>query len=206
MRAAAPRSAQGGAATLGGMSSRAVPAPGPSGASRAVLLALACVLAACVVLVQAPRASAHTDLEAASPARGDRVELAPFRVTLVFTEDITPQSVQVVVRGPDGTPAQGAVTVRDATVTVPVLTTAAGRYVVAYRVSSVDGHPVTGRYAYAVTGEPERAGPVAADTAAPPTADAVASPSGTGWWWLLVLAPALVARAVQRSWSHRARR
>lgn len=165
---------------------------------RLVVVVLSLLVTAVVVTtgaVTAGPADAHTDLVAATPEAGDRVALAPDEVVLVLTEEVSPLASQVVVRAPDGTPVQGAVTVSADTVTVPVLRTGPGEYEVLYRVTSADGHSVLGRYFYVVTGAgsatPGGSGAAGSERPTVPTATASAPP---GRWLLcgVVLAAAVL--------------
>ena len=133
------------------------------------LAALVPVAAAAMVAVTigAEPAYAHARLLRAVPGDGATVTTAPSQVRLVFDEDMrTPASV--VVTGPSGTRVQkGAVRVTDSTASVRVDVTAAGRYAVAFRVVSADGHPVSAqtsfRFAPGGIAEPGTAQAVAAD-------------------------------------------
>jgi methionine-rich copper-binding protein CopC len=92
---------------------------------------------------QAAPAWAHTGLVRASPADGAMVTRPPEQVRLEFDGSIQPEFVTVVVTAPDGRQAQqGDSQVQGRTVVQPLAVLAAGRYRVAYRVLSADGHPV----------------------------------------------------------------
>ena len=74
----------------------------------------------------------------------------PLPSSLVFTEPVNPELVTVVVTSTAGTQWQaGAPVVSAANVSQPLQPlTEAGEYVVAYRVVSADGHPVTGQVGF----------------------------------------------------------
>ncbi len=93
-------------------------------------------------------ASALAHLVRAVPGDGATVTTAPGRVRLVFDENVrTPAAV--VVTGPSGTRVeQGPVQVLDNTASVRVHVMAAGRYTVAFRVVSADGHPVSAQTSF----------------------------------------------------------
>jgi copper resistance protein C len=107
-----------------------------------LVAALAAVL---TVLTGTQPAAAHAELVSSTPAAGGTVRELPRAVTLTFTEPVrTPAFVQVT--GPSGSDlARGVARARDADLTQPVeRSTEAGPYTVAYRVTSADGHPVSG--------------------------------------------------------------
>lgn len=106
-----------------------------------------------VVLLGTPlTASAHDVLEGTSPAADSTVPRLPQSVSLTFTEAPLSIGTQVVVTGPSGAVQQGAPTIDGRVVTQAIAPTApAGRYTVTYRVTSDDGHPVTGSFAFVAT-------------------------------------------------------
>ena len=134
-------------------------------AREALATALLTGLALLVVLVGgAGPASAHASLVGTAPADGSTVESAPTKVTLRFDENIRAPSV-IVVNGPDGRRADhGSTTVVDNTVAVAVRVRTAGRYTVAYRVLSADGHPVSASIGFTFRGTD---GTVTADRPSP---------------------------------------
>jgi len=120
-------------------------------------------------------ATAHDSLTASDPADGATVEVAPDRVTLTFTEPALELGTQVLVTGPDGvTVSEGPVVLDGTTVTQALLAERpAGAYRVDWRVTSEDGHPVSGTFTFtASTG-------VAPEPDPTPT-PAVPSPSPAG--------------------------
>ena len=111
-----------------------------------VLLAVACVL-----LLAAP-GSAHAELVQTTPANGQRLETAPAKVTLAFSE-----SVNLLEDGISLLDSHGATvstpdpTVDGHTVTWPMPKHLRnGPYVVTWRVISADGHPVDGASSFGV--------------------------------------------------------
>ena len=128
-------------------------------ARRAGLIAAAAALfvgaAALVVLVLGRPPGAA--LSAASPAAGARMTVAPSAVSLTFTEPLV--RAHLAVSGTGGGPA----VMTDRTVRMPVTLPAAGRYLVAYHVVTVDGSELAGSVPFTVgTGRGE-----AADAALP---------------------------------------
>lgn len=113
---------------------------------RRLLLALvACALA----LAVPSSALGHDVLEKTVPADGTTVDQVPAVVQLVLSDEPLDIGLQVVVKGPTGDVAEGAATISGREVTQPVAASApAGQYTVAYRVTSADGHPITGSFAF----------------------------------------------------------
>jgi methionine-rich copper-binding protein CopC len=149
-----------------------------------------------VVLVAAPgRASAHSVLLDTAPSDGAVVTVVTSEVTLTFNEPVKGSFSTVAVSGPDGRAhGDGPVRVVDGVVHQPVSALGSGRYRVAWRVVSADGHPVSGEFGFTVALpaglEPPAAAPGGrADVAAPPESGASA------WWWVPVLG-ALAAAAL----------
>jgi copper transport protein len=115
-------------------------------------------------------AAAHAALLETVPADGAVLAEAPREIVLRFDEPVTPIVVRVL-RG-DGTAVAAEARARDDVVRV-VLPAAlpAGGYVVSYRVTSADSHPVGGAFVFAV-------GAGAAAPPRPADADAAAE---AGW-------------------------
>lgn len=133
---------------------------------------------------------AHDELVRASPADGETVSGPPRQVELEFDESIQAGFVTVVVTAPDGEQVQqGNPRVSGKTVVQPLRPVpTAGRCIVAYRVVSADGHPVTGQLSFGYV-PPEGATDVRAPAGAlaeptaerEPSASAVRSePHGSG--------------------------
>lgn len=111
------------------------------------------------------------------PAKGARLGAAPQQVDLVFAERLDPKFTTIAVTAPGDTAAVAgapAVSGTRATQTLqPGLP--AGEYTVAYRVVSVDGHPVQGSFTFTVTAAPAASAPASA----PPVAASSAAPQPT---------------------------
>jgi hypothetical protein len=97
-------------------------------------------------------ASAHNSLESTTPAAGSTVDRPPDAVTLTFDEPVGQRFGVVVVTGPDGkTYQRGSLQVSGSTATQPLQGSGpAGRYRVAWRVVSADGHPISGEFSFRV--------------------------------------------------------
>lgn len=152
--------------------------------------ALAAVVAALIVLIGgAGPASAHNELLRTGPADGSTVATMPDRLTLTFNLPTLNIGTVIQVTGPDGDVATGKPTVTDDTVTQPLRPDApAGAYRVVWRVTSADGHPISGQFAFrsraggsgsaaGATGPASTAGPA---TSAPATSATSAPAAVTG--------------------------
>ena len=98
----------------------------------------------CTFLMVAAPASAHAILLSMTPADGSLMMTAPQAVVLTFDAPIQSLGDAVVVTDPEGASVTtGPPVILDATVTQRLASlTVPGRYSVAYRVVSADGHPV----------------------------------------------------------------
>ena len=144
-----------------------------------VLLALALLLGIAVTLPSS--ALAHDVLERTTPADGTTVERLPGAVVLTFSEQPLTIGAQVVVMGPSGNVASGAPTIDGRDVTQALSPSApAGDYTVTYRVTSDDGHPVSGSISFHATigldGSTATAGASVHVPASAPPDEATASP------------------------------
>lgn len=179
----------------------------------AVLFAAAAGMVGSVVA--APVALAHATLEKTAPKQGSTVTKPKGEVTLTFDEAVQSRFAKVVVTSPDGTRVDtGKPHIVNGTVTqrlegIP----AAGKYTVAWRVVSADGHPVDGEFRFtaaksavgSATPSREAAGTPAASTsrAAPPEQGT----SFLGRHWLHILGGLVVVAvgAAVTVWERRRR-
>ncbi len=131
----------------------------------------ALVGAVCGAVLAAPPALAHTQLTGSTPDHGTTVAAPPSTVVLRFSEPVDAATGQIAVTHPDGTVTRPRTTMRGAAASAPFPPGSAGRYTVAYRVVSADGHPVAGIIAFTVTRSttPTPGAPVAAPVSSPPT-------------------------------------
>jgi copper resistance protein C len=115
-------------------------------------------------------AAAHNSLRSTSPTADGQVERTPAAVVLTFDEPAIALGTRIVVTGASGPVQVGEPRLVDNTVTQTLQPGApAGRYVVEWRVTSADGHPISGTFSFTAaapgTGEPvpvpEPAGPAA---------------------------------------------
>ena len=166
-----------------------------------VLMVVGLVLSG--LLVAATPAAAHNALTGSDPQDGASVDAPPRQVELRFLASLDPANSELAVTGPEGDSVLAGDPVFDGSqVTIPVATTVAGDYEIAYGVLSRDGHFVEGTVEFTLTeGDPPApttapsptpvagaseppitaSAPVATE---PPLADASASGSGSGMVWL----------------------
>jgi len=135
---------------------------------RAAALAVALLAAGGVLVAGAASAQAHDVLRSTDPADGSTVAVAPDHVTLTFDQPAQKLGTEIVVTAADGTRVSvGQPSLTDTDVTQLLADTRpAGRYTVEWRVTSADGHPVSGTFTFTALGEAA----TVADTAAPTTA------------------------------------
>ncbi|MBQ1028620.1 copper resistance protein CopC [Micromonospora sp. C97] len=178
----------------------------------AVRLGAAVLAVLVAVLIPAGPAWAHNSLRAATPARDATLSSAPTEVTLEVMRRLDPTFTTIVLTDaakrklPTGEPV-----VTGATSTVRVTDTLPnGTYTVAYRVVSVDGHPVQGSYPFTVADPSSSAAPVANLSASAPAPAAAGAESDDGPSGVLVAGAALalvvLVTAVGRRWRRTVRR
>lgn len=148
------------------------------------------------LVLTAPQASAHTVLTGTDPAADTTIDAGPARVTATFNEDLQPTFAAMTVVGPDGNLwSQGETSVQGAKAGVGLRPLGpSGRYTVNYRVTSDDGHVVSGSWSFTVR---------TAGTGAPGPAAAAPADSRIALWPFVVGAAALIAGAI--AWGLRRR-
>ncbi|MFF2086412.1 copper resistance protein CopC [Nocardia sp. NPDC058176] len=125
---------------------RAGTSPATSARRRpAILVALLAVLFA-AAFAAAGTASAHSGAVSSVPEDGSTVEVGPARASITFNEELQQTFPSLTVVGPDGRLwSKGDVLVEGRTVSVEVGELGpVGEYTLAFRVTSADGHPVSG--------------------------------------------------------------
>lgn len=117
---------------------------------RVLAVALLAVLAA---LLGGGVAAAHSAVTGSSPENGASVAVGPDQVTLTFNEPPQSSFATLTVVGPDGNLwSKGEPSVQGETVSVPVGPLGpVGEYTIAYRITSADGHPVSGTSKFTLT-------------------------------------------------------
>ena len=129
------------------------------------LIALICLALAALTLVAPPHASAHTTRIASDPVANAELATGPTRVSATFNEPLQSAFAAMSVVGPDGHLwSTGEPQVQGAVISVAVAPLGpVGRYTVNYRVTSADGHAVTGSWSFSLTRSGTgRPGPTAA--------------------------------------------
>jgi methionine-rich copper-binding protein CopC len=128
--------------------------------------------------VAAAPAVAHTALRSTSPAAGATVDEAPSQVVLRLEEAPLPVGNVVRVTTGSGTVVStGKAVVVGDEVRQPVDVSAAGTYRVAWRVTSDDGHPVSGAFRFTVRAVAAPSSTSAPAPAAPQPSAAAAAPA-----------------------------
>ncbi|WP_427168514.1 copper resistance CopC/CopD family protein [Streptomyces sp. C1-1] len=136
-------------------------------------------MALLALLVGAPVASAHTELESSTPKDGARLSHAPGTVTLTFSEALDLADVHVAAGGRPLTvarPATGQRRAASVVVTLPHATVEAGRVTLDWHVvDEEDGHPTSGSVSFVIGAGASASAPAAGNdaAAAPAPSDAV---------------------------------
>ena len=174
-------------------------------------------IAAFVLIGAATPAWAHERLVSADPEQGVALDTAPTTVTLTFSGKVEATGESIRITGRDGTDwAVSDVTPSGTKITAKVKAQGQpGTQVLAYRVTSADGHTLTGTYTFDVeaftptttpppttttptttppttTPQPTTESPT---TTTPPVADSPApdEPGGPGPWLWIVIGAAVIA-------------
>jgi len=110
------------------------------------------VVAAAILFLAAPGAGHHA-LVSVSPAAGSTVEAAPAVVDLSFDQPAVALGTEVRVIGPGGTSVStDPAALAGSTVSVRLTDERpAGTYTVQWRVTSAEGHPLTGTFHFTAT-------------------------------------------------------
>lgn len=142
-----------------------------------------------VLVLTAPEAAAHTALTGTDPVADATLDTGPMRVTATFNEELQPTFAAVTVVGPDGNLwSDGDTVVKGSTASVGLRPLGpSGRYTVNYRVTSEDGHVVSGAWSFTVR---------VAGTGAPGPAVAAPAHNRIPVWPFVVGAAVLIAGAV----------
>ena len=167
------------------------------------------ILAIAGLVIGASPASAHNVLKSSSPADGKKVARTPSSVVLTFDEPAIAIGTKLVITGPEGPVQIGKPSLVDNTVTQDLQPgSPAGAYTVDWRVTSADGHPISGSFTFTAkaAGVPSTAPSFAPQ---PSTAPTTPTTRGSSALWLvagaiIVLAAGLVAVG-RRRWRHGAR-
>ena len=100
-------------------------------------------------------AAAHSAVISSTPENGAQIAAAPDRVSLTFNEALQEKFASLTVVGPDGNLwSKGDPTVQGDSISVPLDGLGpVGDYTIAFRVTSADGHPVSGTRTFTLTQE-----------------------------------------------------
>ena len=108
------------------------------------------VLACCALAGLAAPASAHALLDHAKPGAGAVLHAPPASVTLLFSDDLDPESTVAVVDGSGHSVAAGRVTVAGNCIMATLRPLRPGKYRVVWHAVSMDDHRTQGAYEFAV--------------------------------------------------------
>jgi methionine-rich copper-binding protein CopC len=151
------------------------------------------------VAVTAAPAAAHNALVSTAPSDGATVAHTPTKVVLTFDEPALALGTAIIVTSAGGQQVQtGTPSLVDNTVTQPLQPgSPAGPYTVVWRVTSVDGHPISGRLTFDAKAASTGTGAEGATVAPTPAGEAPAQPavggSGALLWIVLLGGLAVVA-------------
>lgn len=150
-------------------------------------LLTAALLVITMAIAEVPAASAHAVRTASDPADGATLNAGPARVSATFNEQLQTAFAAITVVGPDGNLwSSGDPEVQDAVVSVGLRPLGpAGVYTVNHRVTSVDGHVVSGSWSFTLS--------VAGPGTPGPSVSAGAADTGLPVWPFLLGAGLLVA-------------
>ncbi|MET8429652.1 copper resistance CopC family protein [Nocardia sp. NPDC004860] len=98
-------------------------------------------------------ADAHSAPISSSPDNGAQIDTSPASVSITFNENLQPAYPSMTVTGPDRNLwSKGQPKVEGPTISIEVGELGpAGEYTIAYRVTSADGHPVSGKRTFTLT-------------------------------------------------------
>ncbi|MFL6127742.1 MAG: FixH family protein [Mycobacteriales bacterium] len=130
---------------------RPTPAAGRPLGRAAALLALLAGWAVLAVAGAAP-ALAHATVVGTDPADGSRLDAAPAKVSVTFSEDVSVRAGFVKVVDANGEQvSRGEPTGSGREVSVPLRSGLGdGNYIVSYRIVSADSHPIGGAFSFVV--------------------------------------------------------
>lgn len=167
--------------------------------ARACALVAAFLVALAVLVLPAAPASAHDELLGSDPAADSTVNGLPAQISFTFSGAIATDegASEVSVTDAAGTEfADGAPTAQDNVLTQPLAGAASGELTVLWKAVSSDGHPISGEFAFTVSGGAAPAPTTDPEPAPTPTElpdDMTVDPGAT---LLANLLPVLVGAAV----------
>jgi len=120
----------------------------------AVFLAIAGLVVALVAT--AGPAAAHAVVLSTSPEDGSVVDEAPQEISVTFNESVTPSDEGTSLRNADGEKIPVDVAAADKSVVItPTEDLEDGTHLVGWRVTSDDGHPISGAFTFSIGSETE---------------------------------------------------
>lgn len=171
-------------------------------AAWAVRLVFAVLAAAGLVVSNAGPASAHNTVISTSPTTKAIVARVPAKVVLTFNEPALAMGTEIVVTGPNGQVQLGSPDLVDNTVTEAIEGEAPrGDYQVVWRITSADGHPVSGSFTFTARAAGAGHRPTSPRTPVPVP---VPAQHELGIWALLVVAVVIVGTAISYGGRRRA--
>lgn len=151
------------------------------------------------LMLAAGPAAAHSVVLSSTPEQGEQIAEAPEQVGVTFNEALQEQFAALTVVGPDGNLwSKGDPIVDGSTISVDIDGLGpVGEYTIAYRVTSADGHPVSGTRTFTLTQEGAGTpGEAAAGDAAPASESATDEGGGPAIWWFVVAGVIVVVAAL----------
>lgn len=125
-------------------------------------------------------AQAHDQLLKSEPGADATVSSAD-QITLTYNNEILPTGARVKVDGPDGSAAtSGELEVDGKIVTQKIDAKAAGAYTVTWRVTSSDGHPISGKFSFTLKAAGESSASTSSSSA--PQSDGADRTTQSGQW------------------------
>nr|WP_296771467.1 copper resistance CopC family protein [Rhodococcus sp. (in: high G+C Gram-positive bacteria)] len=151
---------------------------------RKLVVAVALTLGA--LLLGAPVASAHSIVTGSNPTAGAELAQGPDQVSISFNEVPQSKFATLNVVGPDGNLwSKGDPRIEGQSIVVDVGDLGpVGAYTIAYRVTSADGHPISGTIGFTLTQQGSGTPGAAADASA--EADSESAGGGIPLWPFLV--------------------
>ena len=113
-------------------------------------LAITGLLAAGTVAL-APSAYAHDSLISTNPKSGSSLSQAPSSIEMTYSANIMKVGNQVAITAPNGNQTTATPTTNGTKVSVPFKASGNGSYTVTWRVTSSDGHPISGNFSFKLT-------------------------------------------------------
>ena len=135
---------------------------------------------------------AHNTLTSTNPADQEMVQNSPQAVVLTFDGTVIATGTQVVVTGPSGQIQQGQPRLAGNTVSQDLQPgAAAGTYTVAWRVTSADGHLVSGTFSFTAKAAATQL-PTSPQTSPPATPNQTQPTRMPGWLKLAIGVVAII--------------